>query len=76
MSAAEIAPCAHGRIMSIEILGVYDGVCYYECKGCKTVWHRFADGHSRHGLIDGILKNEGKYPRPCSDLPESESTND
>lgn len=33
------------RQIGIEVLGVYDGVLYYQCPDCKGHWHRWPEGH-------------------------------
>lgn len=36
-----------GRVIGIEVRGVYDGVLYWTCPDCNHAWPRFNDGLGR-----------------------------
>lgn len=31
--------------IGIEVMGVYDGVLYWQCKDCGGTWHRWPEDH-------------------------------
>ena len=37
--------CQPPRPVLVEVMGVYDGAIYFECKTCGVRWHRFPEGH-------------------------------
>lgn len=30
-------------VLGVQLRGVYDGVCYWQCPSCEARFHRFAD---------------------------------
>jgi hypothetical protein len=44
------------EIIGVEVRGIYDGVCYYQCGKCGHQWHRFdKDDVRRRARVEGYL---------------------
>ena len=43
------------RTTAVEVLGVYDGALYVECRGCRAVWHRWPRDDWRHDKAEAHL---------------------
>jgi len=39
----EECPRCHSSasVTGVEVVGIYDGVCYWRCEKCRVKWHRF-----------------------------------
>lgn len=54
----------HGRReIGIEVLGVYDGILFYECPDCHGTWHRFPDTPYYERLYKAADKHMNKADR-------------
>lgn len=50
--------CREARdIVMIEVLGVYDGALYWECRSCNARGHRFEAGDWRHEKARKYVEN-------------------
>jgi hypothetical protein len=52
-------------IAGIQLQGVYDGVCYWQCIPCGAHWHRFGPGDRRRSVV------QEAWDRWAADEPEA-----
>lgn len=43
------------RLCGVEVRGLYDGVCYWQCPDCSGKWHRFDESDPRHIELDRLF---------------------
>jgi hypothetical protein len=43
--------CAKPRVIGTEVRGFYDGVAYWQCRGCGLIWDRFGSQHMSAATI-------------------------
>jgi hypothetical protein len=55
--------CQPPSVRAVEVLGVYDGVLFFECTTCRAAWHRFPDGDWRHTKAVPFVERDAQPAR-------------
>lgn len=45
----------YSLLMGVEIRGVYDGVCFWQCPHCEARFHRFPEGDTLRAKVEYIV---------------------
>jgi hypothetical protein len=47
--------CGSNDPIGVQVRGIYDGVCYWQCPRCGRRWNRFPKDDSRHDRVERLL---------------------
>jgi len=48
-----------GRVIGMNVLGVWDGVAFWRCPDCGYQWHRFTPDDLRHVRLEALRGLQG-----------------
>ena len=46
--------CDKDQLLSVQVRGLYDGTCYWQCQNYSARWHRFPAGDRRRNAVERI----------------------
>jgi hypothetical protein len=52
----EDGPQYYSHLIGVEIPGIYDGICYWQCPVDGERWHRFQAGDRRRAAVEKYWK--------------------
>jgi len=48
----------YSLLIGVQIRGVYDGVCYWECPHCEVRFHRFSEDDELRAKVEYVCSQE------------------
>jgi transposase-like protein len=50
--------CGNDQPTGVQVRGIYDGVCYWQCDKCGRQWNRFPKTDPRWARVEQFLQRQ------------------